>query len=129
MTESLERLLAERLQARPLPPMVPDLGGRSVRRGQRLRRRRVAGLVGVLVVLLTVPGITGSLLHRSSSDLAPVTGRSAVPQLPAAGPRAVILDPVGRTQRGEAAVATVRDRLVRLPSGAGSPCPTNSSGQ
>lgn len=81
-------------------------------------------------MLLTVPGITGSLLHRSGSDLAPVTGRSGVPQLPAAGPRAVILNPVGRTQRGgEAAVATVRDRLVRLPSGAGSPCPTNSSGQ
>ncbi len=57
-----------------------------------------------------------------------MTGRSAVPQLPAAGPRAVILDPVGRTQRGEAAVATVRDRLVRLPSGSGVALPDEQFG-
>lgn len=127
MTDPFERRLAERLQARPLPAEIPDLGRTSVRRGQRLRRRRVAGVVGVLVVLLALPGIGRALLGRSSSEPPPVASRSSAPPRPA-GPRAVILDPVGRQQRGEPAVATVRERQVWRPSGAGAVLPDDQVG-
>ena len=40
MTELFEQRLSERLRAHPLPEEVSDLGLRSVRLGQRMRRRQ-----------------------------------------------------------------------------------------
>ena len=45
MTDLFERRLAERLQAHPLPEEIPDLGTRSVRLGERMRRRRIGAVV------------------------------------------------------------------------------------
>ena len=59
MTDLFERRLAERLQAHPLPEEVSDLGTRSVRLGERMRRRRIGAVVVVLAVLLMVPAAAG----------------------------------------------------------------------
>ena len=47
MTDLFERQLAERLQAHPLPDEIPDLGIRSMRLGERMRRRRIGAVVMV----------------------------------------------------------------------------------
>ena len=52
MTDLFERQLAERLQAHRLPEEIPDLGIRSVRLGERIRRRRIGAVVLALVLLL-----------------------------------------------------------------------------
>ena len=66
MTDLFERRLAQRLQAHPLPEEIPDLGTRSVRLGERMRRRRIGAVVVVLAVLLMVPTAAG--LWRFAAD-------------------------------------------------------------
>jgi hypothetical protein len=68
MTDLFERQLAERLQAQPLPEEIPDLGIRSVRLGDRIRRRRIGAVVLVLVVLLMIPGASGLLRRAASTE-------------------------------------------------------------
>ena len=59
MTDLFERQLAERLQAHPLPEEIPDLGIRSVRLGERIRRRRIGAAVLAVVLLLIIPAASG----------------------------------------------------------------------
>jgi hypothetical protein len=74
MTEMFERRLSDRLHAHPLPDELADLGMRSVRRGQRMRRRRFGAVVAVLVALIAIPGAAG-WLGGSKAD-GPVTNNS-----------------------------------------------------
>ena len=73
MTEHFEHRLSERLHAHPLPAELPDLGMRSMRLGQRMRRRRIGAVAAVLIVLVSIPGAAG-WLSGSNADRPPVTG-------------------------------------------------------
>ena len=75
MTDLFERQLAECLQAHPLPEEIPDLGARSVRRGERIRRRRIGAVVLVLVVLLMIPAASGLLRRATGTGDLPVISR------------------------------------------------------
>jgi hypothetical protein len=116
MTDLFERQLAERLQAHPLPEEIPDLGIRSVRLGERIRRRRIGAVVLVLVVLLMIPAAAGLWRRAAGTDDPPVVTRPSPSAQTSTGPIMVHLyprDPVGAAPE----VSTVRGRSVWLPSG------------
>src|SRR6185437_7152310 len=92
MTDLFERQLAERLQAHPLPEEIPDLGIRSVRLGERIRRRRIGAAVLAVVLLLVIPAASGLWRLASGTENAPVVSPSSpVPQA-STGPKTVVLD-------------------------------------
>jgi hypothetical protein len=116
MTDLFERQLAERLQAHPLPEEIPDLGARTVRLGERIRRRRIGAVVLVLVVLLMIPAASGLLRRATGTGDPPVISRPSQSVQTSSGPIMVLLyprDPVGAAPE----VSTVRGRSVWLPSG------------
>ena len=116
MTDLFERQLAERLQAHPLPEEIPDLGIRSVRLGERIRRRRIGAVVLVLVVLLMIPAAAGLWRRAAGTDDPPVVTRPSPSAQTSTGPIMVHVyprDPVGAAPE----VSTVRGRSVWLPSG------------
>jgi hypothetical protein len=131
MTADLEQQLAERLHAHPAEEEVPGLAAQSVRAAQVMRRRQVAGVVGALVLLLVMPWAVGSL-RDLRTDAPPVTTArtpSASPGLASPrGPRVVILDPVGRQQRGESAVPTLRANSYWPVTGPPVPLPKTQVG-
>jgi hypothetical protein len=112
MSADLEQRLSEHLHAHPLGDDAPGLAVRSVRRAQAIRRRRVAGVVGVLLLVLVLPWTAG-LLRSPRADAPPATALPSPSPSPGLasprGARVVILDPVGRQLRGESAVPTLRD--------------------
>jgi hypothetical protein len=81
MTDLFERQLAERLQAHPLPEEIPDLGIRSVRLGERMRRRRIGAVVVVLVLLLMIPAAAGLWRRAAGTEDPPAMSRSSPPPL------------------------------------------------
>jgi hypothetical protein len=114
MTDLFERQLSEALHAQALPEDVPDLGPRSVRLGQRMRRRRIATIAAAVVLLLIVPGAARTWLQTPKSDAPPVTNTAAPQQ---SGPKIVNLDPVGRSTGDPPAVSIVRDLTIEQSSG------------
>ena len=66
MTDLFERRLAERLQAHPMPEEIPDLGIRSVRLGERIRRRRIGA--AVLAVVLAAAALIVALTRSGSAS-------------------------------------------------------------
>ena len=127
MTEQLEQRLSERLHAHPLPEEQFDLGMRSVRLGQRMRRRRIGAVVAILIVLITIPGAAARWLQASNTDAPPVTS-SSTPPTTVPGPKSLTLYPVGRQLKAPPEVATVRDNRVFLPSGDTVELPDNQFG-
>jgi hypothetical protein len=117
MTDLFEHRLAELLQAHPLPEEIADLGTRSVRLGQRMRRRRIATVVAVLAVLLMVPAASGLWRLAAGTEESPVISRTTPPPQTSTGPNTVILDLGYRTQGAAPEVSTVRGSSVLLPSG------------
>jgi hypothetical protein len=117
MTDLFERQLAERLQAHPLPEEIPDLGIRSVRLGERMRRRRVGAVVVVLVFLLMVPAAAALWRLASGTGEPPVISPSTPPPQASTGPISVILDLGVRPLGAAPEVSTVREESVWLPSG------------
>ena len=126
MSELSEDLLSERLHAHPLPDEVADLARRSIRQGERTRRRQIGAAVVVVVLLLAIPGITAALLRVSNTDRPPVTTPST-PAVPA-GPRYFILDPVGRDQKTPPEITTVRGGQVWLGDKESVVLPSNQFG-
>jgi len=117
MTDLFERRLAERLQAHPLPEEIPDLGIRSVRLGERIRRRRIGAAVLAVVLLLVIPAASGLWRLASGTENAPVVSPSSpVPQA-STGPKTVVLDLGVRAVGAAPEVSTVRGASVWLPSG------------
>lgn len=116
MTDLFERRLAERLQAHPLPEEIPDLGIRSVRLGERMRRRRIGAVVVVLVLLLIVPVAGLWRLAAGTGEPPVISPTSPAPQA-SSGPKTVILDLGIRSLGPAPEVSTVRGRSVWLPSG------------
>lgn len=128
MSENLERRLSERLHAHPVTDELPGLAARSVQRAHAIRRRRLAGVVGALLLLLILPRTAQVLLDGRSDSPPATTVPGPTATAPAASPRGtrvVIIDPVGRLYRGEPTVPTVRDGsywpvtgpAVQLPDG------------
>ncbi|HJY44915.1 MAG TPA: hypothetical protein VJ301_09830, partial [Propionibacteriaceae bacterium] len=117
MTDLFERRLAERLQAHPLPEDIPDLGIRTVRLGQRMRRRRIGAVVVGLVVLLMIPVASGLLGGAANTEYPPAIGRSSAPAQTATDPITVILDLENRALGDAPEVSTVRGKSVWQPSG------------
>lgn len=117
MTDLFERQLAERLQAHPLPEEIPDLGIRSVRLGERMRRRRIGAVVVALVLLLIIPAAAGLWRLAAGTENPPVTSPSTAAPHTSAGPKTVILDLGIRPLGAAPEVSTVRGRTVWLPSG------------
>lgn len=117
MTDLFERRLAERLQAHPLPEDIPDLGIRTVRLGQRMRRRRIGAVVVGLVVLLMIPVASGLLGGAANTEYPPAIGRSSPPAQTATDPITVILDLENRALGDAPEVSTVRGKSVWQPSG------------
>jgi hypothetical protein len=117
MTDLFERQLAEQLRSRPLPEGVPGLAQRSIARGHRIRRRRVAGVAMALVLLLVVPGVTWTAARRLDTNPAPVTPPRTPTLAAPAGPLTVILDPVYRQPGPDPYVSTVRDETIWSPTG------------
>jgi hypothetical protein len=118
MTDLFERQLADQLQSRPLPNEIPGLAQHSIALGQRIGRRRVAGVALALVLLLIVPAAAWTATHRFDADPEPVRRPSpslAVPR----GPTAVILDPYYRPLGPGPYLSTLRDQAICPPSG---PC-------
>jgi hypothetical protein len=115
MTDLFEQQLAERLHAHPLPEEQPDLGARSVRRAQAIRRRRLASLVLAIVVLLITPAGIYSWFRASGTE-APLVGRPTPPPT-ADVPRLVILDPEGLPAGAAPSLGVVRGRSVQLADG------------
>jgi hypothetical protein len=101
MTDLFERRLAERLQAHPLPEEVSDLGSRSVRLGERMRRRRIGAVVMVLAVLLMVPAAAGLWRFVADTGEPPVSSPSSPPPQTSTDAKVVILD-LGHTTQGAA---------------------------
>jgi hypothetical protein len=79
MTDLFERRLAERLQAHPLPEEIPDLGIRSVRLGERIRRRRIGAAVLAVVLLLMIPAASGLCRLASGTEEPPVISPTSAP--------------------------------------------------
>lgn len=77
MTDLFERRLAERLQAHPLPEEIPDLGIRSVRLGERIRRRRIGAAVLAVVLLLIIPAASGLWRLATGTENPPVISPSS----------------------------------------------------
>jgi hypothetical protein len=117
MTDLFERQLAERLQAHPLPEEIPDLGIRSVRLAERMRRRRIGAVVVVLVLLLMIPAAAGLWRRAAGTEDPPVISRSSPPPLAPTGAKMVVLDPLNRPPGAAPEVSTVRESSVWLPSG------------
>jgi hypothetical protein len=117
MTDLFERRLAERLQAHPLPEEVSDIGARSVRLGERMRRRRIGAVVVVLAVLLMIPAASGFWRLAADTEEAPAISPSAPPAQASTGPKTVILDLGNRPLGAAPDVSTVRGKSVWLPSG------------
>lgn len=116
MTDLFERRLAERLQAHPLPEEVSDLGTRSVRLGERMRRRRIGAVVVVLAVLLMVPAAAGLWRFAAGTGEPPVSSPSSRPPQTSTGAKVVILDLGHITQGAPPGVSTVRGGSLSLPS-------------
>jgi len=117
VTDLFERRLAERLQAHPLPDEILDLGIRTVRLGERMRRRRIAGVVLAIAVLLMIPAAVGLWRHAAGTEEPPVISPSTLAPQTSGGPKTVILD-IGHYLQGAAPdLSTVRGRSVWLPSG------------
>lgn len=116
MTDLFERRLAERLQAHPLPEDIPDLGIRSVRLGQRMRRRHLGALVAALVLLLIIPAAAGIWRVAVSTHEPPVTSPTSTPQT-SASPKLIVLQYRYRSLGAPPEVSTIRGRSVRLASG------------
>lgn len=117
MTDLFERRLAERLQAHPLPDEIRDLGIRSVQLGERMRRRRIAGVVLAIAVLLMIPAAVGLWRHAAGTYEPPVISPSTLAPQTSAGPSTVILDLGHRPQGAAPEVSTVRGRSVWFRSG------------
>jgi hypothetical protein len=125
MTDLFERRLAERLQAHPLPEEIPDLGIRSVRLGERIRRRRIGAAVLAVVLLLIIPAASGLWRLATGTENPPVISPSSPAPQASTGPKTVVLD-LGVFRQGAAPeVSTVRGasgwlasgETVKLPSG------------
>ena len=116
MTDLFERRLAERLQAHPLPEEIPDLGTRSVRLGERMRRRRIGAVVVVLAVMLMVPAAAGLWRFAADAGEPPVSSRTSPPPQTFTGAKVVILDLGHLTQGAAPQVSTVRGSSLSLPS-------------
>jgi hypothetical protein len=117
MTDLFERRLAERLQAHPLPEEIPDLGIRSVRLGERMRRRQIGAVVAALVLLLIIPVAVGLWRVAAGTREPPtVTSPTSTPQT-SAGPKLVVLQYRYRSLGAPPEVGTIRGRTVRLASG------------
>ena len=127
MNEPFEEELAERLHARPGPEPATALHLTSVARGEQMRRRRIGAAIGVLVLLLAAPGIAEAWMRVANTDRPPVA-TSTHPSTPPPGPRAVILDPVGREPGPDIEVSTVRHGEIFLSSGAKLDRPGNQFG-
>jgi hypothetical protein len=116
MTDLFERRLAERLQAHPLPEEIPDLGTRSVRLGERMRRRRIGAIVVVLAVMLMVPTAAGLWRFAADTGQPPVSSRTSPPPQTFTGAKVVILNLGHLTQGAAPQVSTVRGSSLSLPS-------------
>jgi len=79
MTDLFERQLAERLQAHRPPEEIPDLGIRSVRLGERIRRRRIGAVVLALVLLLMIPAASGLWRLATGTEEPPVISPTSPP--------------------------------------------------
>ena len=115
MTDLFERRLAERLQAHPLPEEIPDLGIRSVRLGQRMRRRRIGAVVVALVLLLMIPAASGLWRLTAGTGDPPVSSPSSAPPQTSTPQTMAILDL--RRLGAALEVSTVRQGSVWFPSG------------
>jgi hypothetical protein len=115
MTDLFERQLAERLQAHPLPEEIPDLGIRSVRLGERMRRRRIGAVVVALVLLLMIPAVSGLWRLAAGTEDPPVISRSSPPPQISTPVTMATLDL--RRLGSPPEVSTVREGSVWLPSG------------
>jgi hypothetical protein len=115
MTDLFERRLAERLQAHPVPEEIPDLGIRSVRLGERMRRRRIGAIVVALALLLIIPAASGLWRLAAGTENPAVTSAPSPPSQTFAPPTMATLDyrRVGAAPK----VSTVREGSVWLPSG------------
>jgi hypothetical protein len=116
MTDLFERRLAQRLQAHPLPEEIPDLGTRSVRLGERMRRRRLGAVVVVLAVMLMVPAAAGLWRFAADAGEPPVSSRTSPPPQTFTGAKVVILDLRHLAQGAAPQVSTVRGGSLSLPS-------------
>jgi hypothetical protein len=128
MTDLFERRLAERLQAHPLPEEIPDLGIRSVRLGERIRRRRIGAAALAVVLLLIIPAAAGLWRLAAGTEEPPVISPTSPPSQASPGPKTVILD-LGTLRQGAAPeVSTVRGASVWLMSGETVKLPTGQFG-
>jgi hypothetical protein len=116
MTDLFERRLAERLHAHPLPEEIPDLGIRSVRLGQRMRRRRIGAVVVAVVLLVILPAAAGLWRVTAGTNEPPVTTPTSPPAT-SAGPKSVILQLKYSSVGAAPEVSTIRGRGVWLSSG------------
>jgi hypothetical protein len=115
MTDLFERQLAERLQAHPLAEEIPDLGIRSVRLGERMRRHRLGAVVVALVLLLIIPLASGLWRLAAGTEEPPVISPTSPPPQASTPPTMAILD---LRQLGAAPeISTVRQGSVWFPSG------------
>ena len=118
MTDLFERQLAERLQAHPLPEEIPALGIRSVRLGERIRRRRIGAAALAVVLLLIIPAAAGLWRLAFDTENPPVISPSSPAPKASTGPKTVVLDLGIRTLGTAPEVSTVRGGTsVWLPSG------------
>ncbi len=115
MTDLFERRLAERLQAHPLPEEIPDLGIRSVRLGERIRRRRIGAVVLALVLLLMIPAASGLWRLATGTEEPPVISPTSPPPQTSTPQTMAVLDLRGLGAAPE--VSTVRQGSVWFPSG------------
>ncbi|HEX7212495.1 MAG TPA: hypothetical protein VF241_16355 [Propionibacteriaceae bacterium] len=115
MTDLFERRLAEQLQAHPLPEEIPDLGIRSVRLGERIRRRRLGAVVVALVLLLIIPVASGLWRLATGTEEPPVISPTSPPPQASTPQTMAILDL--RLLGAAPEVSTVRQGSVWFPSG------------
>ncbi len=115
MTDLFERQLAERLQAHPLPEKIPELGIRSVRLGERIRRRRIGAAVLAVVLLLMIPAASGLWRLATGTEEPPVISPTSPPPPTSTPQTMAVLDLRGLGAAPE--VSTVRQASVWLPSG------------